>query len=218
MSIDRYANFSCVYRIPVIDYESDKEAPLSELMIVYDFDKTVFLGESSTAFYRFCISRHPLILLWLPVAGFFGLGKLLHLCDTARWKEAFHGYLRVVPDTDILVEQFWDRNQSRIAPWLPEKLSQGGLVISASPEFLIAGLCRRLGLAYIGTRMDIRTGRISGRNCRGTEKPLRFRERYPDAVISEFYSDSLADAPMAELAQTAYMAVGNKLKPWPDSK
>jgi hypothetical protein len=63
-------------------------------MIVYDFDKTIFLGESSTSFYRFCIPHHPLILLWLPVAGFFALGKLLHLCDLTRLKEAFQGYLR----------------------------------------------------------------------------------------------------------------------------
>jgi len=187
-------------------------------MIVYDFDKTVFLGESSTSFYRFCIPHHPMILLWLPVGGIFGLGKLLHLCDTRRWKEAFHGYLRVMPDTEALLEQFWDRMQDRIAPWLSEKLPQGGLVISASPEFLIGGLCRRLGLDYMGTRMDIRTGRIQGRNCRDAEKPLRFRQQYPDAEISEFYSDSLSDSPMARLAKKAYLVTGRELKPWPEPK
>lgn len=186
-------------------------------MIVYDFDKTIFLGESSTAFYRFCIPRHPLILLWLPVAGFFALGKLLRICDMTRLKEAFHGYLRIMPDTESLVERFWDRMQERIAPWLPEKLPKGGLVISASPEFLIAGLCRRLGLEYMGTRMDIRTGRIDGRNCRDAEKPVRFRQRYPDAEISEFYSDSLSDTPMAQLARSAYLVSGNRLKPWPNN-
>jgi len=187
-------------------------------MNVYDFDKTIFLGESSTAFYRFCIPRHPIILLWLPVAGVFGLGKLLRLCDLRRWKEAFHGYLRRVPDAEVLLEAFWDKHQDRVAPWFPEKQSEGGLVISASPEFLIAGLCRRLGLEYIGTRMDIHTGKISGRNCRDREKPLRFRERYPDARISEFYSDSLSDSPMAELADTAYLAVGGVLRPWPKNE
>ena len=187
-------------------------------MIVYDFDKTIFLGESSTAFYRFCIPRHPLILLWLPVAGLFGLGKLLHLCDMTSWKEAFHGYLRAVPDAEVLVERFWDRMQGRIAPWLPDKLPQGGLVLSASPEFLIAGLCRRLGLDYMGTRMDIRTGRIDGQNCRGAEKPIRFRERYPDTEICEFYSDSLSDSPMPRLARKAYLAAGGQLRPWPDSE
>lgn len=202
----------------MLDYGLDEEDTPARIMIVYDFDKTVFLGESSTAFYRFCIPRHPMILLWLPVAGVFGLGKLLHFCDMTRWKEAFHGYLRAVPDAEALVEHFWDRMQGRIAPWLPEKLPQGGLVISASPEFLIAGLCRRLGLSYMGTRMDIRTGRIDGKNCRGAEKPVRFRQRYPDAEISEFYSDSLADSPMAAMARTAYLVKDRQLLPWPDHK
>ena len=187
-------------------------------MNVFDFDKTIFLAESSTAFYRFCILRHPSVLLWLPVAGFYGLGRLLGLCDTTRWKEAFHGYLRRVPDAEALVERFWDKMGCRVASWVPEKLPQGGLVISASPEFLIAGLCRRLGLEYMGTRMDIRSGRITGKNCRGAEKPLRFRERYPDGVVHEFYSDSLADAPMAELSAQAYMAKGGVLRPWPRQK
>ncbi len=184
-------------------------------MYVYDFDKTIFKGESSTAFYRYCIPRHPLILLWLPVAGVFGLGKLLRLCDTRRWKEAFHGYLRLVPDAAELAESFWDRMGSRIPSWLPGKLPAGGLVISASPEFLISVQCRRLGLEYIGTRMDIRSGRISGRNCRDAEKPPRFRERYPDAVIEEFYSDSLSDTPMAELARRAFLVSGDTVRPWP---
>ena len=187
-------------------------------MNVFDFDKTIFLGESSTAFYRFCIPHHPLILLWLPVAAVFGLGRLLHLCDTTRWKEAFHGYLRCVPDAHVLAERFWDQMQGRIAPWVPDKLSEGGLVISASPEFLISVMCRRLGLEYMGTRMDIRNGKITGRNCRGMEKTLRFRERYPDAVIREFYSDSFADQPMALLAERAFMVVGKMLIPWPESK
>ena len=187
-------------------------------MNVYDFDKTIYLGESTTTFYRFCIPRHPLILLWLPVAGFYGLGRLLHLCDTTRWKEAFHGYLRRVPDAEDLVKAFWDREQARLAPWVREKLTKGGLVISASPEFLIGEMCRRLGLEYMGTRMDIRSGKITGRNCRGAEKPLRFHEAYPNAIVTEFYSDSFADSPMAELAERAYMAAGGVLRPWPESK
>lgn len=187
-------------------------------MNVFDFDKTIYLGESSTAFYRFCIPHHPLVLLWLPVAGIFGLGWLLHLCDTTRWKEAFHGYLRLVPDAKELVTAFWDREQARIAPWVSEKMAEGGLVISASPEFLIGDMCRRLGLEYMGTRMDIRSGKISGKNCRGTEKTIRFREKYPDTVIHAFYSDSLADSPMARLADKSYMAAGGVLRPWPENK
>ena len=64
-------------------------------------------------------------------------------------------------------------------------------------------------------RMDIRTGKITGENCRGGEKPLRFRAEYPEAVVEAFYSDSTADAPMAALAKKAWLVKGDKLSPWP---
>ena len=184
-------------------------------MNVFDFDKTIYFHESTTGFYRFCILRRPVILLWLPVAGVYALGKLLGLCSPTRLKEAFHGYLRMLPDAEALVETYWDRHQEEIPGWMRAKLHEGGFVISASPEFIIAGLCRRLGLPFTGTRMDIRSGKISGKSCKGAEKPLRFRELFPDAEVEEFYSDSLSDTPMARLAKKAYLVKGEKLSPWP---
>ena len=184
-------------------------------MIVYDFDKTVFRRESSSLFFRFCLRRHPQLLLQLPRIGWFGLLAFLGRCSLRRFKEEFHRYLASLEDTEALVEAFWDRYGGLLPAWLPPLLPRGGLVISASPEFLVEGLCRRLGLESMGTRMDIRSGRISGENCRGAEKPLRFREKYPEAEIEAFYSDSLADQPMADLAREAWLVKGDRLSPWP---
>ena len=44
------------------------------------------------------------------------------------------------------------------------------------------------------------------------------KKRYPDAEIGAFFSDSLADSPMALLAERAFMAVDGTLKPWPETK
>ena len=184
-------------------------------MNVYDFDKTVFLHESSSMFFLFCVKKRPKALLNLPRAGLYGFLCALRLCSLTRFKEVFHGYLRYVPDAEILAEAFWDIHQRDIPNWLPPLLPEGGLVISASPEFLIAPMCRRLGLSWMGTRMDIHTGHIDGENCRGSEKPRRFRERYPDAPVDVFYSDSLADSPMAALSRAAWLVHGHDLSPWP---
>ena len=184
-------------------------------MNVYDFDKTVFRRESSFLFFRFCAKKHPRLWLRLPLIGLWALPAALKLCSMKRFKEVLHGYLRSLPDTEALLEEFWDAHEREIPAWLPPLLPQGGLVISASPEFLIQGLCRRLGLEYMGTRMDVSSGRIRGENCRGPEKPRRFRERYPEARVTAFYSDSLADTPMAELAETAWLVRGDALSPWP---
>ncbi len=184
-------------------------------MIVYDFDKTVFRRESSFLFYRYCVRRHPRLLKHLPRIGLYALMAKLGRCSLTRFKEEFHRYLTSLADTEALLESFWDRYEHCIPAWLPPLLPQGGLVISASPEFLVEGLCRRLGLAVMGTRMDIRTGKITGQNCRGGEKPIRFRAEYPDAPVDAFYSDSMADAPMAALAEKAWLVRGNRLSPWP---
>ena len=42
----------------------------------------------------------------------------------------------------------------------------------------------------------------------------RFRERYPDGHVEEFYSDSYSDTPMAELAEHAYLVKGDTLREW----
>ncbi len=184
-------------------------------MIVYDFDKTVFRRESSFLFYSFCARRHPRLLLHLPRIALYGLLARLGRCDLKRFKEEFHRYLASLKDTEDLLRRFWDRYEKHVPAWLPPLLPRGGLVISASPEFLVEGLCSRLGLEVMGTRMDIRSGRIRGENCRGPEKPLRFREKYPDETVEVFYSDSLADSPMAALAGEAWLVKGDRLSPWP---
>ena len=184
-------------------------------MIVYDFDKTVFRKESSFLFYRYCAGKHPKLLKYLPRIAWYALKAKLGRCSLTRFKEEFHRYLASLTDTEELIPSFWDKYESCVPAWLPPLLPQGGLVISASPEFLVEGLCSRLGLPVMGTRMDIRTGKITGENCRGGEKPLRFRAEYPEAVVEAFYSDSTADAPMAALAKKAWLVKGDKLSPWP---
>ena len=63
--------------------------------------------------------------------------------------------------------------------------------------------------------MDKNTGKIMGENCHDSEKVRRFYEEYPGAHTEEFYSDSLTDSPMAEIADKAFMLDKHKLSPWP---
>ena len=110
-----------------------------------------------------------------------------------------------MPDARVEAKAFWDGHIDRIFPWYLARRREDDLVISASPDFLIGEACRRLGIAYIATGMDTRTGRIIGENCRGEEKVRRFREIYGDAPVEEFYSDSLSDRPMMDLAERGYL-------------
>ena len=92
------------------------------------------------------------------------------------------------------------------------------MIISASPAFLLEPITRELGVALIATPMDSRSGQIRGENCHDEEKVRRFYEKYPDAEIDAFYSDSLSDAPMARLAKTAYLVKRGELLDWPSEE
>ena len=79
------------------------------------------------------------------------------------------------------------------------------MIISASPEFLLAPVIAELGGVLIGTRMSPTTGLIDGCNCRGEEKVHRLKAAQPDAVVDRAYSDSLIDLPILRLARRPYL-------------
>ena len=64
--------------------------------------------------------------------------------------------------------------------------------------------------------MDIHSGKISGENCHDEEKVRRFYEVYPDGEIDAFYSDSLADTPLASIAKHAFLVKKGIMSAWPN--
>ena len=180
-------------------------------MNVYDFDNTIFRGDSTTRFFGFCLKRHPLIARRLPVVSFEALLLLTGKTDKTGFKSRLFGFLRDLPDVDQAVAAFWAENGDRIKPWYLAQRRPDDLVISAGPEFLIQPVCSRL----IASRVDAKTGRYAGKNCDGEEKLRRFRAEYGDATVEAFYSDSMSDAPMAKVAERAFLVRGDQLLPWP---
>lgn len=190
--------------------------PILNGMDVYDFDGTIYRGDSTADFLRWCVRRHPRAGLALPRAGVAaGACFGLHAIDKTQFKRALYRCLRNVPDIEREVNRFWATHEERIGgPCAP---SAGDLVISASPEFLLRGPCERRGLQLIASQVDPFTGRVLGPNCSGAEKVLRYRARFGDEPIERFFSDSLGDAPMAALAREAWLVdvPHDRLEEWP---
>ena len=184
-------------------------------MNLYDFDHTIYPGDSTLDFWRFCLLRHPGALLSLPGAVLYGGLFRLGLCSRETFKGRFYRFLRHVPNAEREAEAFWDRNLSRIYPWYLERRRGDDLILSASPEFLIRPACRRLGVEGIATQVSPETGALRGPTRRGEEKAVRLRRARPEALVEEFYSDSLSDTPLARLALRAYLVKAGQPQPWP---
>lgn len=184
-------------------------------MNVYDFDKTVYQGDSTKDFYFFLLCRHPKLIRYLPrqITGTFRYLKGQY--TKTEWKEAFFSFLTGISDYDREVVLFWDRKERKIAAWYRKQKRPDDVIISASPAFLLTEICRRLEiLPPIASVVDAKTGKFIGENCKSEEKVRRFLECFPHEKIDSFWSDSPSDLPMARLAEHAYLVKKNKIFPW----
>lgn len=186
-------------------------------MNCYDFDKTIFNPDSSVLFTYYCILHHPVAMLHsLPPTIHYGIKYLFKKTDFSTLKEKMYVFLKYLDDVDEDVKRFWDKRSSRIEKWYLNQKRDDDIIISASPEFLLQPVADMLKVRLIATKIDKHTGIMDGKNCKGAEKVKRLRLEYPDAVVDDFYSDSLSDTPMAEIAKRAFIVNKSDLKPWPN--
>ena len=184
-------------------------------MNVYDFDNTILRGDSSARFFAWCLGHRPRMWADIPAQAANALMFVLRLRKKQAFKQRMFHYLALIGDVDAAVDAFWRANLPRVKAWYPPRHRDDDVVISASPEFLIRPACQKLGIqCVIGSPVDRHTGRFLGPNCHGEEKVSRFRARFPEGVIDEFFSDSHSDDPLARLAKRAWMVKGEELREW----
>ncbi|MFI3230675.1 MAG: HAD-IB family phosphatase [bacterium] len=182
---------------------------------VYDFDKTIFDGDSTQKFYIFLLTRHPQLLTCLPKQAFYFTLFSMGLITKTEFKEKFYSAFKLVPNIDKEVELFWIINIKNIKTWYYENHRDDDIVISASPEFLLEPICRQLNInCLLASRVNKKNGTYKGLNCYGEEKVIRLKQSYPNVRINEFYSDSFSDEPLAKLARKSYFVVKDELYLW----
>lgn len=185
-------------------------------MNVYDFDKTIYKKDTTAQFYLWSLRRWPKIARRWPgviaAAACMAAGQY----DKTAFKGVFLRFLADVPDPQAELERFWNANMALINGWFLKENHARDVVITASPVDFVRPACLRLGIGRVfGSPVDIRTGVYHGVNCHGEEKARVFRAAFPNERIEAFYSDSLNDAPLARLAERAYLVKGERLTDWP---
>lgn len=184
-------------------------------MNVYDFDNTILRGDTTALFTLFCFRRYPAVRRHIVKSALRALQMKRGRISLQEWKQELFGFFALVPDMDAAIELFWAKNVSRVLPWYLAQRRPDDVVISASPEFLVRYACERLGVGCtMASPVDPKTGRFSGPNCNRAEKVRRYREKYGDAPIACFYSDSHSDDPLAALAQEAFLVRKGRPGPW----
>lgn len=184
-------------------------------MNIYDFDNTIYDGDSTADFYFFCLKRHKKIIALFPSLLFSFIKFYIFKIGTkTQFKEKMYRFLNFC-NTEKDVFDFWSVNKTKIKGFYLNQQRDDDIIISASPEFLIKPICKELGIKYvIASKVNSKTGKYSGINCHGEEKVRRLNECLGNVQIEKFYSDSISDAPLANLAKEAYVVNKNKIYEW----
>ncbi|MDD3569487.1 MAG: haloacid dehalogenase-like hydrolase [Lachnospiraceae bacterium] len=184
-------------------------------MNVYDFDNTIYDGDSTVDFYLFSLEKNFLLIRFLPIQVMGIVMYKLKIINKRRMKEHFFYFLNGIKDIDNEVIAFWEFKKWKLKDWYIKQKKDNDVVISASPIFLLKPMCEKNKIKIlIATDVDKKNGHFYSENCHGDEKVSRFRMLFEKNEIEEFYSDSKSDMPLAVIADKAFVIRKNNISVW----
>lgn len=184
-------------------------------MNVYDFDNTIYDGESTVDFFLFCLKRNIKLIKLLPMLIIKMIKYKLCLISIDELEKYVVKYSRqliaAVPEPEKVVEAFWEENFRKIKPFYLQQKRPDDIILSASFEFLLKTPAEKLGVGkLICSQFDNDSGELIRVCFRNNKVPL-LREYIGDEKFS-FYTDSMNDKPVIDVADEGYLVKGSNVK------
>ncbi|MBP9988410.1 MAG: haloacid dehalogenase-like hydrolase [Ruminococcus sp.] len=184
-------------------------------MNVYDFDNTIYDGESCLDMFFYFLKKDISLIKFMPkiLLAFARYKKGDVTIEQAMEKYAplIESYLNKHPDLLSDTSEFWDKHMKNIKSFYAAIQKPDDLIITASPEDSMREICNRLGIKnYIGTVIES-SGKIT-RLCMRENKTKAFFQAYPNSRIDEFYTDSPEnDSALINISEKAFVVKKNKI-------
>jgi phosphatidylglycerophosphatase C len=141
-------------------------------MNVYDFDKTIYDGDSSVDFLIFVYKKHPTLLRFTFLQLWAALKYKLKITDKTTMKTSIYTYFTGLKDIDAEVDAFWLKHEYKVKDWYKKQRKDDDVIISASPEFLLKPVCDRLNVKLIASVVDKHSGKTYVRIVMGIRNPF----------------------------------------------
>lgn len=173
---------------------------------IYDFDGTIYNGDSSIDFLIYSIKNKKSLLKYFPKILLFMILNRLGIVSIKEFKQVYFSFIKEIKNLNQFVEDFWKVKNKKINKFFFEniKKEKNIYVISASPEFLLKPYLSKFeNIKLIATQIN-KDGILIGENCKSEEKLLRLKKVEKDFVIENFYTDSLVDLPLIRQAQNSF--------------
>lgn len=180
---------------------------------MYDFDDTIYNGDSTVDFIKYCY-KHKCIRFMdiMKIIGAF-IKYFFGVIDVTQFKEVLFSFLNNVSDGYCLVNDFWDEHYRNIKKFYLDKNHENDIINSASPYFLLKPVCDKLGVKdLIASDVDLKCGKFRGKNNSREVKVDNYNKKYINYILDECYSDNpFNDKFILDLANRAYVVKGDML-------
>ena len=182
-------------------------------MNLYDFDNTIYDGDTCKDIIMYGLKKHFLLTLKsLLKASKLNSKYKKNIIPFEEVKENMLSFIFSIDNYQDFIASFVKDHIDKIKPWYKDIQSEDDIIVTASYELWIKAFAEYLGINHvIATKTDDK-GHIIGKNCKKEEKVKRIKAEFPHSKFKNAYSDSASDIPILELASNAYVVEGNELK------
>ena len=180
---------------------------------LYDFDGTIYDGDSGVDFIKYSIKHHKGTLKCLLASIGTVILFILKLRTKEEMKNKLFRFVKDIKDIDKYVADFWKEHEHKLKSfWTEKKDHSKDIIISASCRFWLQPIADKYKVYDLfATDIDMKTGKIIGNNCHGKEKVKLFYDKYPKATIMKMYTASVNDLPLIEEAKEGILVKKNTL-------
>jgi phosphoserine phosphatase len=185
----------------------------------YDFDNTLYRGESIFEFACFFIRKHPSTIKYLSKAVKLYKKYKKNNLTKEEIEETIFSILDSIQvskkEIDRLVEIFWEKNSKKLNKELLKQIKKEDVILTASPSFLIEKVTLPTKNIYTSD-IDIENRKINFL-CFGENKKKKWEELHKNKKIKKLYTDSYVDMPLMKIAKEVYLVkkgrgTGKKIK------
>lgn len=180
-------------------------------MNVYDFDNTIFNGDTEDRFFDYIFARRKDLWVYKLNHDFWEHFYKCRWFEDKTWiRELQYLVLRKLDNVDEMIDGYCEESFQYIQPWYLEVKRPDDVIATGSPVFLVAPILKKLGISgLVATDLNKHTGKITGHFANYGFKVTEFQKKYNLDDIDEFYSDAWSDHYIAKYAKKAYLVHGD---------
>lgn len=181
-------------------------------MNMYDFDGTIYDGDSGADFLKYSLRRKPFLVLKSFIKTFFKYLKYKRgKIEFKEVKETLFSFVKQINNLDKFIKVFVNKHKKNIKDFYFKQKRKDDFIITASLDFYVKPLCRSVGIKrVVATKYDVSRGKIIGNNCKSKEKAIIVDKMF-NKKFANFYTDSKNDEPLFKYADNTYIVKKNEL-------